>query len=305
MQAENGFDFMSAKFLGVGLGEIGIATLIIIAFSLGLTLSLKDFARVLHNPKATAAGLLGQLALLPVTAFFIVALLRPDPAIAIGLIVIAACPGGAPSNILTYFAKGDVALAITLTAISSVVAVFTLPIIINIGASQFGVGDDFHLPLLPAIWRLFLLTLAPLAVGMAIRSRIPHHAQTLAKRLAQLSMILLVVTLIIIFASVGKDLPRLISIAAGPTLLLFTMMLAIGHSFGVMLGLNLAERRTIVISVGLQNVMLGIIVTTVMLKSIEAAAVPIIYLLVMDLILFPYVAAINFGWRDKLRSWAA
>ena len=149
---------------------------LILAFmmaTMGMSLTIADFKRVLVYPKAVAVGTVGQLILLPLLGFAVASLFPLSPEMAVGIMLLAACPGGVVSNVLNHLARGNTALSVTLTAVSSVATLVTIPLIVNFGLTQFMTeGSEVALPVLDSMLRLFLIILVPVSIGMAITS---HH----------------------------------------------------------------------------------------------------------------------------------
>ena len=158
---------MQASFLTAVVLPLALA---IIMLSMGLSLVPEDFLRVTKYPKAVAIGLISQLILLPIIGFIIAKIVPMQPAIAMGLMIIALCPGGVSSNVITFLAKGDVALSVTLTAFSSFITVFTIPIFGNLAYQHFiGKTAAIALPIGATILQIFLMTLLPISLGMIFR----------------------------------------------------------------------------------------------------------------------------------------
>jgi BASS family bile acid:Na+ symporter len=144
--------------------------------SLGLSLTLGDFRRVVEYPKGIAIGLANLLLLSPLLAFVVAEVYGLDPELAVGLVLLGASPGGTLANLLTYLARGDTALSITMTAISSVAAVVTVPLFLQLGISHFGAtGLDTNVGLIGLVARVLLITVLPLALGMRLRARRPER----------------------------------------------------------------------------------------------------------------------------------
>lgn len=150
---------------------------------MGLTLLPEDFKRVTRYPKAVAIGLISQLLFLPIVGFLVVLLVPMQPEIAVGLMVLALCPGGPSSNMITYLAKGDVALSVTLTALSSTITVFTIPIFTNLSLQYFaGQNAAIALPIGQTMLQIFAIALVPIGLGMLIRQQFPDLARRLEDR---------------------------------------------------------------------------------------------------------------------------
>lgn len=172
---------MQASFLTAVILPLALA---IIMLGMGLSLLPEDFLRVTKYPKAVAIGLISQLIFLPIIGFIIAKIIPMEPAIAMGLMIIALCPCGVSSNIITFLAKGDVALSVTLTAFSSLITVFTIPILGNLAYQHF-IGKTetaaIGLPIGATILQIFLMTLLPISLGMIFRQILPDIALRLEK----------------------------------------------------------------------------------------------------------------------------
>jgi len=148
-------------------GIILAISLIIIMFGMGLSLTLADFKRILIYPKAIFIGLTSQLIILPLIGYFIAVGLNLSPTVAIGIMLLAACPGGATSNMLTHLAKGDLALSVSLTAIASVLSIFTIPLIVQFALLKFSNQSQIiSLDAFTMIKQLFVIVLFPVGIGM-------------------------------------------------------------------------------------------------------------------------------------------
>lgn len=170
---------------------IGIA-LFLIMLGMGLSLVPDNFRNVLKHPKAIGVGLFNQLILLPLIAFGVIYLFPISPAIAVGLMVLSACPGGAVSNLICYLAKADLALSVSLTAISSIFSVFTIPLIINFSLTYFLKEENIiHLSLLETIIQIAVIIIIPIILGMLIRYYQPIFALKIEKLVRSISIIVL------------------------------------------------------------------------------------------------------------------
>jgi BASS family bile acid:Na+ symporter len=151
------------------------AALAVIMASLGMSLTLADFRRVFEEPRGVGIGLVNLLVLSPLLAFAIASVFNLDPALAVGLVLLGASPGGTLANLLTHFARGETALSITMTAISSVVAVITVPLFLKLATHHFGADQlDMSVNMLGVVARVLLITVVPLALGMRLRARRPE-----------------------------------------------------------------------------------------------------------------------------------
>lgn len=261
--------------------------LMAIMAGLGLSLGIDDFRRVLNFPKAAAIGLGGQLLLLPATAFLLTTILPASPAVAVGLLILSACPGGISSNAFVFALRGDVALSVTLTAITSLVTVFTIPLITALAlAIHMNGGETPGLPVLGMIGRLSLFTVVPVVAGMIVRALAPRFAAASAKFFRPASLAVLV---IIIGSSVAVsfDLMKANLAQAAPIALLLNLStMAIGYALAKWFRLSASRILTITFEIGLQNVAVAVLVTLTLLGDAALSVVPIIYGVIMLLSAF-------------------
>lgn len=258
-------------------------SLAIIMLGMGLSLVPDDFKRLALYPKAAAIGIINQIIILPIVGFLLIFLFGMDNLeLAVGIMILAACPGGPTSNLIAHISKGDTALSITLTAISSIITVITIPLIVNFSLSYFlQQGQYIPLPILGTVIRLMLITLLPVSIGMYIRAKRERLAYNMEKSVKIMSGILLFV---IIFAAIFAN--REIFVASfrdvGPITLTFNIVLLImGHLTSRLFKLNKAQSITISIETGIQNGTLGIMIASTMLHNNVMAISPAIYSLIM------------------------
>ncbi len=246
-------------------------TLIFIMFGMGMTLRVRDFIRLKDYPRAVVAGLLGQVVLLPLVGFLLAILWNLPPELAVGLIILAACPGGTTSNLVSHLARGDKPLSITLTAVNSCIVVFTIPVLISLAINYF-VGttpDDVPTPVLHVMFGVFVYTLVPISLGMLIRKVAPRFSMRIGPlydRFAALAFLFIV--LIILWAE-REDLLTILPMVGGVTLALNLTMTAIGLGLAWLLALKLRQGLTVGIEVGLQNTPLGMAVAGTLLHGVH------------------------------------
>lgn len=258
--------------------------LFLIMMGMGLTLVTNDFKRVLKYPKAVGIGLTNQLILLPIIGFALANIMPLEPEYAVGVMLLVLCPGGTTSNLFTYLAKGDVALSVTMTAIASVITVFSIPIVLSFSLIHFmGAGSDFQLPVLKTVLTLIVLTIVPISVGMLIKRFAPRVADRSQLYVSRFGVIFL--TFLVVFLSyMQRDILVEAFIAAGPvSLLLNISTMALGYYTSKWFGLNLAQRTSITLEVGLQNSTLSIFMALTLLANYQMSMVPAIYTLIMFL----------------------
>ena len=251
---------------------------------MGLTLIANDFKRVLKYPKAVGIGLTNQLLLLPIIGFALANIMPLEPEYAVGVMLLVLCPGGTTSNLFTYLAKGDVALSVTMTAIASVITVFSIPIVLSFSLVHFmGAGSEFQLPVLKTMITLIVLTIVPISIGMLIKRFAPKVADKSQLYVSRFGVIFL--TLLVVFLSyVQRDIIVEALIATGPVSLLLNLStMALGYYTSKWFGLNLAQRTSITLEVGLQNSTLSIFMALTLLANYKMSMTPAIYTLIMFL----------------------
>ena len=243
---------MDAKaeiFLAISVGMIML--------SMGLGLTSADFRRIGDHPRAVGLGMLGQLVLLPALAFTIAHLSGLPGPLAVGLVLIAACPGGAHSNLYASFARADVALSVTLTALSGLLTIVTIPLIVGLAISLFAVGEIPAVPVGKTVIGVVLVMAAPVGLGMLIRGR----SEGVARRLATIVKIIAVGLLVlIVVGSVSQNASRMPAHLASsglPALALNVSAMGVGLALGRLGGLPLAQQLTLSLEVGIQNATLA------------------------------------------------
>lgn len=255
----------------------------IIMFGLGLSLTVEDFKRVARYPLAVGGGLFLQIVLLPFAALLIAVALKLSPNHALGLMLVAAAPGGATANIYSHLAKGDVALNITLTAVNSVLALLTLPIIVNLALEHFFGAGQYVPPPHRKIIEVAAIILVPVLIGMFVRARAPGFAQRMEKPIKLFSILILTV---LILAAIYIERAKLLDsiVAVGLACLLFNVASML-TGYLAPLALRLPERQAIAITmeIGIHNTALAIYVALNVLNNPAASLVPGIYTLCMYL----------------------
>ncbi len=258
--------------------------LFLIMMGMGLTLVTNDFKRVLKYPKAVGIGLTNQLILLPIIGFALANIMPLRPEYAVGVMLLVLCPGGTTSNLFTYLAKGDVALSVTMTAIASIITVFTIPIVLSFSLIYFmGSGSEFELPVLKTVLTLVLLTIVPISIGMLIKRYAPKVADRSQLYVSRFGVIFLMF-LVLFLGYVQRDIIVDAFIATGPiSVLLNVSTMALGYYSSKWFGLNLAQRTSVTLEVGLQNSTLSIFMALTLLSNYDMSMMPAIYTLVMFL----------------------
>jgi len=276
-------------------------TLAIITLGMGLSLTDKDFKNIFVQPKAVIIGLCCQMVLLPVIAYMIARFIHMDPVFKVGLMIIAACPGGATSNLITYLLRGNVALSISMTAINSMITLITIPLIVHFSLEAFiHENENIILPVGETIIKVFLITIVPAFLGTRIRKNYPDFAIRLERPLrVLLPLLLLVVYAGVIFIDQGtgsatrSDFIRIFPNA----LLLNVLAMVAGFLVARVLRLRVINQFTISIEVGLQNSALAIFVAATLLENNDMALVPVVYGS------FSFFSTLLFGWTVKKLRW--
>lgn len=257
-------------------------SLFIIMLGMGMTLTISDFKQVVLFPKAVLLGLVGQMIMLPLIGFVLVKLFNVDAMIAVGVMIIAACPGGTTSNLISHLAKGDTALSITLTAISSLLTVITIPLVIGLSMSLFLSADqNIELPFIKTITTLIVITLLPVGLGMLINKNFSQLAQKQERWVKVFSGLFLAFLIVmIIWQQSDAVIKGIIDIGLVVLCLNIISMLS-GFIVSYLAGLNNRQTTTITIEIGLQNGTLAILIATTILHVPELAIPAAIYSLTM------------------------
>lgn len=274
---------------------IVLPILTVLMFDLGLSLRLSDFVNIFKQPKAMLAGLFGQLLILPLIALAVGTLCRLQPEFFIGLMLIACCPGGSSSNIFSKIAKGDVALSVSLTAFSSIITLFTLPLIMQLTTSHVGETVGITLPVGNLLKQNLFTMLLPIVAGICLRHWAEGASLKIDKVLSKCAFPALMLLAGIFFVQ-NKDVIisqfGTLGLATGGLILSSILAAA---AISLILRLKKTEKRTIVIEVGMQNAAQAIAVaTSPFVFSNPVIATPaIIYALLMNVVLLSYVAVIG------------
>ena len=274
---------------------IVLPILTLLMFCLGLTLEAKDFILVIKRGKAVAGGLFGQL-IMPLLAWAVALVMHLDPIFTIGLVLIACCPGGSSSNIFSMLAKGDVALSVSLTAMSSIITLFTLPLIMQIVTSAVGQQVGIQLPVKNLLMQNLVTMLLPIVIGIIIRYYKPELAARIAKVLSKMAFPALMLLAGIFFIQHKDTITTNFSVLGLAVTLLLLVAISFATVLCYMVGLMTTERRTIIIEVGMQNAAQAIaIASSPFVFNDGRFAIPaILYALMMNVVLLTYV-----GWVKK------
>jgi len=263
----------------------------LVMMGLGLSLSIADFKRVIIFPKAATIGLIAQLVGLPLTAFVLALLFNAPPAIAVGLVILAACPSGVTANAYTFAARADVPLCVTLSAITSVVTVFTIPFLIDLALRLFfEQGQIAQIPLLNTLINLMSFTLVPLALGMLIRSRFAAFAEKAVEPIRKAVLWLMIGVLILGATSSYQDIIDNYATAGMLVITMNILTMGLGYGLAKLFKLPLAQVVTITFEVGVQNLALAFAITFNILQRPDLAIAGLIYAVVMPALALGFVS---------------
>ena len=255
--------------------------LAIIMFGLGLGLTISDFTRVLKNPRDFFVGFICQVILLPIVAFFLIQIITLPVEIAMGVMIIAAAPGGVTSNILTKFADGDVALSLSLTAIVSLLSVLIVPLIVFNSADFLGVEITKEISMVNIATKMFFVVTIPVIFGMIVRRLMTDFIVSKTLIIQRLSVILFLVVFISIWV---EEWDRIVSFITRAGLIAFILnmtMIFVGYYVAKFFTSGVAQRKCISLECGLQNGTLAVVVTTQLFNDIVYMVPTAAYALVM------------------------
>ena len=251
-----------------------------IMFGIGINLRFVDFKQTFRRPKAVIAGLAAQMILLPAIAFVINMAFDIDPIYKVGFVLVAACPGGTTSNLVTLFLRGRLALSVSLTAFNSFLILFTIPLITNLAIYAYeGLESHIELPVVDTIWNMLLTVLLPTFIGMLYRHFFPGvvHKTEKAINISMTLFLLFVFIGIFAFENTGSGNLTDYLFLFIPALALNLVSMFVGYGLALLTGIRNRGRFTIAIQVGLQNSALAIYVASKLLNQPEIAIVAIIY----------------------------
>lgn len=265
------------------IGTLLPLALAFIMFAVGVTLVPADFTRLLREPRAVIAGLIGQLVLLPLFAWGLAVAWRLPPEMAVGLVILGACPGGASSALITHLARGTAALSVTLTAITSAVALASMPIVVQLALRVF-LGDqgEIELSIVRLVRGVFVITTVPVAAGMLLRAWRPALVDRLQVNLGRVATTLFVLIVIATFVSQREALfANLSSVGPAAASLNAAVMLS-GVALGFLFRLDRRDAIAIASECGLQNAALGIFIASSILGAAALAVPSVVYALLMN-----------------------
>ncbi|GIL23090.1 MAG: transporter [Bacteroidota bacterium] len=284
----------TALFLPIALG--------IIMLGLGLSLTLEDFKRVTKYPKAITIALVCQMILLPALCFAIAIFSNLSAALSVGLVLLAASPGGPTANLYSHLSKGDVALNITLTAVNSVLTLFTLPVVVNLGMEYF-MGEGQYIPLpFSKVIEVFVVVLVPVAIGMIIKSKAPGFADKMNKPVKILSAVVLIIIIVSITLREKQVLTDHFADLGIPVLLFNVASLAVGYYLPLVFKVEKKQAIAIGMEIGIHNGTLAIYIALNVLNNSAMSIPPAIYSLLMFFTAAAFGFIVNLGRKSSTNS---
>ena len=268
-------------------------SLVFIMFTLGLGLTTNDFINIVREPKALGIGIMNQMVLLPIVAFCIVTLSGLTREMAVGMMILASCPGGVTSNMITKLAKGDTALSISYTAVVSIVTVITLPMIAALSMQHFMGSDAPPLDILSLGLTMFLITAVPVGIGLLVHERYQGLSDSFEPMATRISTVLFV---IIVIGALASEWEAFIDnvLTLGPAIIvLMIIMLFIGYKSAQWVSMGERRAVTVAIESGIQNATVGITIGNMILNpetGLSLLSLPSgVYGILMYLICLPFV----------------
>lgn len=263
------------------LASIGVPlALIVLMLALGLTLDVRDFGRVVRGPRAVVVGVVAQLVLLPLLGVGVAKLSGLAPLLGLGFVLVTLCPGGALSNTICHLVRADVPLSVSLTAISSVVAPFSLPVLYAGVAKLWPEAPELHLPILPTMGRLLAVSVVPIVVGIGARRRAAVRVASIERSVRAVSVVLFAA---VVLGVVGQNLDALrsgVRELGGTALVLCLAAMGLGLGAARLTGLSRRAAVTLGIEVGMQNVATATFVTVTLVGKSALALPAAVYALV-------------------------
>ena len=267
--------------------------LIVLMFLLGINMTRKAFTDIAHNPKAVLLGMIGQLIILPILAFSIGWILKLPPVYFMGLVLVACCPGGSSSNVFSMLAKGDVALSVTLTALSSIITLFTLPVIMEFVTTAVSdmSGVNIELPVGKLLVQNIVLLFVPLIAGSLFKHLCPKAAARVSMVLGKLAFPALMILAAVFFLQYKNEIAENFASLGLSVAMLIVLAMLCSSGISRIGRFSDAVRRTIVIEVGMQNAAQAIAIASspFIFNNGEMALPAICYALMMNVILLTYV----------------
>lgn len=259
--------------------------LAVIMVGIGLSLTLADFRAQARTPRATIIGTLGQVLIVPAIGIAVALLMDLPPIMAMGLVLVAACPGGSTSNLVTYLARGNVALSIILTVVASLVVIVTLPGWMDVAGRLLpdAAGLEVTVPLGQTFGLLVGVILVPVAIGMVIRAKAPALAATLERGMSALGALVLILAIAAVAVDLGGEIVDMV-VATGPAVLVFNLaVILVGGALAWIARIDRASQLALAVEYGIKNSTLGLVIALTVVGDEEFAVPAAVYSIVMYL----------------------
>ena len=263
--------------------------LALIMLGLGFGLTLKDFLRVINTPKDFMLGLICQLILLPIVAYILVLILKLPNELALGLMIIAAVPGGVTSNVLTKFADGDVALSISLTAIISLISIISVPFVVFTSADLLEINISSEITIKAIALKMTLVVTAPVVIGMIVRKFFNNFISKNISIIEKFTGILFLIVFASIWIEEGKNILSYINQAGVPVLILNIVIMILAYFIAKTFATGIKQIKCIALECGLQNGTLAVFVATQMFNDIIYVVPTAAYALLMYITAFVFI----------------
>ena len=270
--------------------KIAPIALALIMLGLGLGLSIKDFTRILRNPNDFIVGFICQLILLPIVAYILILILKLPTEIALGLMIIAAAPGGVTSNVLTKFANGDVALSISLTAIMSLLSIISVPFVVLTSANLLGVtGISSEISMTGIALKMALVVSVPVIIGMVIRGFAENFINSKINFINKITGLLFIIVFAAIWIEERNNIFDYLARAGLAVLILNVIMMTLAYLIAKKFVTGIAQRKCISLECGLQNGTLAVFVATLLFKEVAYMVPTAAYALIMYITGFIFI----------------
>ena len=269
--------------------KIAPICLALIMLGLGLGLSVKDFTRVLKTPKDFFVGFFSQLVILPIVALGVALVLNLSAPLAVGLMIIAAAPGGVTSNVLTKFADGDVALSISLTAVVSLISIISVPFVVISSAEFFGAVVPEDVSLIGIALKMALVVTVPVIIGMIIRGFAENFISSKINIINKLTSLLFVIVFVAIWIEEKDNILNYLAQAGLAVLILNIVMMMLGYFIAKKFASGIAQQKCIALECGLQNGTLAVFVATLMFDDLAYMVPTAAYALTMYITGFIFI----------------
>ena len=269
---------MTSTFFNAVLLPLALA---IIMLGLGLSLTLNDFKRIVKYPKAMVVGLVSQMLILPLVCFYIARIFGLSPELSVGLMLLAASPGGPTANLYSHLSKGDVALNVSLTAVNSLLTLFTLPLIVNLSIAYFMESGQVIPMQFKKVAEVFIIVLVPVAFGMIVKAKLPAISAKLNRPVRILSAAFLVIVIAGVIYQVRENIVSFFKMAGLAALVFNVVSIGVGYYFPQLMKLEKKQSIAIGMEIGLHNGTLAIFIALSVLGNGTMSIPPVIYSLIM------------------------